>query len=132
MIVVLDTNIWISGLQFAKSYGTPTRVIEKAMSRDIIATRPEMEEEIFRVLTEKFRWESAPAQAALDTVLTRAIRVRLRGTVKVCRDPNDDMFLECSVRAGAELLIAGDKNLLVLGSLEGVRIVTPAAYLNAE
>lgn len=102
------------------------------MSRDIIATRPEMEEEIFRVLTEKFRWESAPAQAALDTVLTRAIRVRLRGTVKVCRDPNDDMFLECSVRAGAELLIAGDKNLLVLGSLEGVRIVTPAAYLNAE
>jgi putative PIN family toxin of toxin-antitoxin system len=132
LIIVLDTNVWISGLQFAKSYGTPTRALEKAMSRDVIATCPEMEEEILRVLTEKFRWEPSRALAMMDTVLARAIRVRLRGTVEACRDPKDDMFLECAVRAGAELLIAGDKDLLVLGSFEGVRIVTPSAYLNAE
>jgi uncharacterized protein len=116
VIVVLDTNVWISALQFAKHRGTPTRALEKAMSEDVIASCREIEAEILRVLTHKFAWESTRARAALDTVLARAIRVQLRGTVKECRDPNDDMFLECAMRAKADLLIAGDKDLRVLGS----------------
>jgi len=94
VIVVLDTNVWISALQFAKHRGTPTRALEKAMSEDVIASCREIETEILRVLTDKFSSESTRARAALDAVLARAIRVRLRGTVKECRDPNDDMFLE--------------------------------------
>lgn len=54
MIVVLDTNVWISALQFAKYRGTPTRAIEKAMSEDVIASCPEIEAEIQRVLTQNF------------------------------------------------------------------------------
>ena len=118
MIVVLDTNVWISALQF-----------EKAMSEDIIATCPEIEAEILRILIQEFLWEPNRAQATLATVLTRAIRVRLRGTVKECRDPDDDMFLECAARANADLLIAGDRDLLVLGSYKGARILTPAEYV---
>jgi uncharacterized protein len=130
VIVVLDTNVWISALQFADRRGTPTRALEKAMSEDIIATCPEIEAEILRILTRKFLWEPNRADAALEAVLTRAIRVRLRGTVKVCRDPDDDMFLECAARANADLLIAGDRDLLVLGSYEGTRILTPAGYVS--
>jgi predicted nucleic acid-binding protein len=40
------------------------------------------------------------------------------------------MFLECAERAGADLLIAGDKDLLVLGAYKGIRIVTPAEYID--
>jgi putative PIN family toxin of toxin-antitoxin system len=129
MIVVLDTNVWISALQFAKRFGTPTRALAKAMSEDTIATCLEIEAEILRVLTEKFSWESPRARTALDLVLARAIHVRLRGTVKECRDPKDDMFLECVLRAKADLLIAGDRDLLVLGSYKGTRILTPAEYV---
>jgi uncharacterized protein len=129
VIVVLDTNVWISALQFAKRRGTPTQALEKAMSEDVIASCSEIESEIFRVLTEKFSWESARAQGALEAVLGRAIRVQLRGTVRECRDPKDDMFLECALRAKADLLVAGDKDLLVLGSYKETRIVTPADYL---
>jgi len=129
VIVVLDTNVWVSALQFAHRRGTPTRAIEKAMSEDIIATCSEIEAEIRRVLTQKFLWEPDRTQAALEGVLTRAIRVRLRGTVKECRDPDDDMFLECAARANADLLIAGDRDLLVLRSYKGTRIVTPAEYV---
>lgn len=128
MIVVLDTNVWISALQFAKRRGTPTRALEKAMTEDVIASCVEIEAEILRVLTQKFQWEPNRAASALEAVLERAVRVRLRGNVKQCRDPNDDMFLECAVRANADLLIAGDKDLLVLGSYEGTRILTPAEY----
>jgi putative PIN family toxin of toxin-antitoxin system len=129
VIVVLDTNVWISALQFAKRRGTPTLALERAMSEDTIATCAELEAEILRVLIDKFFWEPDRAQDALGTVLARAVRVRLRGTVKVCRDPNDDMFLECAARASADLLIAGDKDLLVLGAYKGTHIVTPAEYV---
>jgi len=130
MIVVFDTNVWISALQFAKHRGTPTRALEKAMTEDTLATCREIEAEISCVLTEKFLWEPARVKDAIDTVLARSIRVELHGNVHVCRDPNDDMFLECAARSKAELLIAGDKDLLVLGTFKSTRIITPAEYLS--
>jgi uncharacterized protein len=92
---------------------TPTRALEQALSDDVIASCLEIEGEILRVLTEKFLWERARAHAGLESLLARSVRVHLRGSLKECRDPNDDMFLECAVRANADQLIAGDKDLLV-------------------
>lgn len=129
MIVVIDTNVWISALQFAKHRGTPTRALEKAISEDVIATCDEIDAEIVRVLMEKFFWERPRATSALQVILARGLRVKIRGTVKECRDPEDDMFLECAALAKADLLIAGDKDLLALGEYKGTRILTPSEYL---
>jgi putative PIN family toxin of toxin-antitoxin system len=131
VIVVIDTNVWISALQFAKGRGTPTLALEKAMSGDVIATCDEIDAEIVRVLTEKFSWEQHRAMAALQAILTRGIRRKIRGTVKICRDPGNDMFLECAAVAKADFLVAGDKDLLSLGTYKGTRIVTPSEYLTA-
>jgi len=122
VIVVVDTNVWISALQFAKGRGTPTLALEKAMSEDVIAT---CDEEIVRVLTEKFSWEQHRATSALQAILARGIRVKIRGTVKVCRDPNDDMFVECAALAKANLLVAGDKDLLTLGAYKERALLRP-------
>jgi uncharacterized protein len=132
VIVVIDTNVWISALQFAKRRGTPTLALEKAVSEDVIASCDEIDDEIVRVLTKKFFWERHRAVSALQAILSRSIRMRIRGTVRVCRDPRDDMFLECSILAKADLLVAGDKDLLTLGAYEGTRIVTPSEYLRAR
>lgn len=99
------------------------------MSQDVIATCREIEAEIVRILTEKFLWEPNRVRGAMEAVLARSIRVQLRGTVKQCRDPNDDMFLECAARSGADLLISGDEDLLILRSYQGTRILAPAEYL---
>lgn len=105
MIVVIATNVLISALQFGHRRGTPTRALEKAMSGDVIATCDEIDAEIVRVLTEKFSWEQHRATSALQAILAHGIRVKIRGTVKVCRDPNDNMFLECAALAKADLLL---------------------------
>jgi putative PIN family toxin of toxin-antitoxin system len=130
--VVIDTNVWISALQFAKGRGAPVLALEKAMSEDVIATCDEIDAEIVRVLTEKFSWEQHRATTALQAIQARGIRVKIRGALKVCRDPNDDMFLECAALAKAHLLVAGDKDLLTLGTYSGTRILTPAEYLQAK
>jgi putative PIN family toxin of toxin-antitoxin system len=132
VIVVIDTNVWISALQFAKRRGTPTLALEKAMTEDMIATCDEIDAEIVRVLTDKFAWERHSATAALQAIQARGIRVKIRGAGKECRDPGDDMFLECAALAKADLLVAGDKDLLTLGAYKGTCIVTPSEYLRAK
>jgi putative PIN family toxin of toxin-antitoxin system len=97
----------------------------------VIATCDEIDGEIVRVLTEKFSWELHRATSALQAILARGIRVKIQGTVKVCSDPHDDMFLECAALAKADLLVAGDKDLLTLDTYKGTRIITPSEYLRA-
>ncbi|MGH9467569.1 MAG: putative toxin-antitoxin system toxin component, PIN family [Terriglobales bacterium] len=129
MIVVIDTNLWSSALQFAKARGTPTLALQKAMSEDVIATCDEIEAEITRVLVTKVAWEPQRAASALQAILARGIRVKIRGAVRACRHPGDDMFLECAALAKADLLLAGDKDLLALAAYRGTRIITAAEYL---
>jgi uncharacterized protein len=109
MIIVVDSNVIVSGLYFASGWGVPTRALEKAVNEDFIATCDEIDLELVRVLTEKFHWTPESVRAALQRMLERSIRVTLHGTVRLCRDPSDDKFLECAERAHAHLIITGDK-----------------------
>jgi putative PIN family toxin of toxin-antitoxin system len=132
LIVVFDTNIWVSALQFGKRYSSPVQALEKAMREDIIAIADELEEEVFRILTEKFAWGTQKTASAIQSVLARSSRYTLKHTVNICRDPKDDMFLECAALARADYLIAGDKDLLILSSYKGTRIITPLEYIHLE
>ncbi len=51
--------------------------------------------------------------------------------VKGSRDPDDDKFLSVAVSGHAEYLISGDKDLLTLGRVGSVSIVSPAGFLAA-
>lgn len=55
--------------------------------------------------------------------------VEINRLIRACRDPADDKFLDVAVNGGADLIVTGDADLLVLHPFEGVEIVTPAAYL---
>lgn len=123
---MLDTNVWVSALQFGRPNSVP---LQKAVREDVLAFSPEMRVEIHRVLTEKFGWRQDRAATLLDQLLARAINVPLTHTTQVCRDPHDNMFLECAALADADILVAGDKDLLVLGSYAGTRIITPLEYV---
>ncbi len=50
--------------------------------------------------------------------------------VSICRDPNDDMLLECCITAKARVLITGDKDLLETKNLPfDLKIVTPREFM---
>jgi len=129
MIVVFDTSVWISAMHFVRRPSSPILALERARNHHVIAICDGIEEEIFRILTQRFGWEPAAVQYRLDFFLAKSIRCVLPGELHICRDPNDDMVLECAVASGAEFLVAGDKDLLVLGAYQDVRIVTSAEFL---
>lgn len=79
----------------------------------------------------KFGWSSDEVEEAFAFYCLKAIHIEVQGSVRgICRDPNDDMVLECAIVAGAELIIADDKDLLALGAYEGIRVLSPRAFLD--
>jgi uncharacterized protein len=129
MIVVLDTNVVISALNFGSPRGSPVLAFQQIVAHEAIATCDEIDAELYRILTEKFEWPDARVEREIGHILARAIRITLPNTLHLCRDPGPDKFLECAQRARADLLITGDKHLLSLRTHGPTRILTPAAYL---
>ena len=132
MIVVIDTNVWVSALQFGRTNSPPIRSVEKILRWHTLATSDEINAEIRCILERKFRWSPDEAQRLIASYFKRAIHVNLSGTIHVCRDPNDDMILECAVISGAECIVPGDHDLLALDPYCGIRILTPAQFLIEE
>ena len=50
-------------------------------------------------------------------------------SVTVCRDPDDNKFLEAAIAAGAEYVVTGDKDLRSLDEYQGVKIRFPVEFL---
>ena len=44
--------------------------------------------------------------------------------VEICRDPDDNKFLECAKDSHALYIISGDKDLLIIENFENVQIIT--------
>ncbi len=51
-------------------------------------------------------------------------------TIKDCKDPKDNKFLELAVAASASCLITGDKDLLVLHPFRNTPILSAADFIN--
>lgn len=122
--VVLDTNIVVSAL--LQPLGPPAQVfqlaiggaIEFCVSGDIYA---EYEEVIRRP---RFQRADEVIAGLLQTIREKARWIRPREQVRICSDPDDDMFLECAQAAQAEYLVTGNLKHFP-ASLGGTRVVTP-------
>ena len=130
MIVVLDSGVWISALHFG---GTPLLALERALAEDHIATCDEIKQEVIQVLWRKFGWDLSHIEESLGMYLQDVIWVAIPGTLHgACRDAKDDMVVECAVNAGAHLIVSGDKDLLTLGSYQGIRVVAARDYVSGS
>ena len=47
----------------------------------------------------------------------------------VSQDPDDDKYLHVAASGRASVVVSGDKDLLSLGDYDGIRMLTPRAFL---
>ena len=128
MICVVDSSVWISAFQFG---GTPLEALNCAYEEHRLAICTPILTEIRRALNERFNWSDARLEAVQAEYLDRMTRVNIRGRVSgICRDPKDDMVIECAVAAGADLILTGDKDLLSVKNYKSIRILTPRQFLD--
>ncbi|HEY0068476.1 MAG TPA: putative toxin-antitoxin system toxin component, PIN family [Chloroflexia bacterium] len=135
MKVVLDTNVVVS--RFISPTGIPARLIDRWSkgSFDLVISEPiliEYQQALTYAHVRKLHgytdrgivdWLSEVRQASITIIPTQALSI-------VRADPKDDKFIECAVAGNADYIVSGDKHLLSLGEYEGIRIFSPADFLD--
>lgn len=127
--LVVDTNVWVSYL-LTKSFTGLNVLI--ASSRFRLLYSQEQMDELANVLDRPriAKQISDGNMAALFAVIhDHGHSIALRSEVHVCRDPDDDKTLALCKDGRANLLITGDKDLLVLRRFGTTRILSPAQFL---
>jgi putative PIN family toxin of toxin-antitoxin system len=134
--VVIDSNVWISGI--LSRQGAPAHVIRRVRSFGIPVfsdrTFEELETRLWKPKFDRYldlearerllhdisavsHWVSIP-----ESLLSR----------QFSRDSSDDMFIHTAIASNAKWLVTGDLDLLVLGKVDTVRIITPAEAMGME
>lgn len=111
--VVLDTNVYISGLLFG---GGPAEILRKVVAGSFeLCISPAIREEVESTLRQKFGWSVEDIEIGCSPLWTVAHCVSPQETLTVvAADPDDDRILECAVTADADLVVTGDDHLLEL------------------
>jgi putative PIN family toxin of toxin-antitoxin system len=129
--VILDTNVLLSRLMLPDS--TAARVVRRFLDR----AQPIVSEETLTELAEtlsraKFDpYVSRPDRQKFFELFARVAEwVPVTTTIRRCRDPKDDKFLELAVDGNADWIITGDKDLLEVSPFQSISILTPSAALS--
>jgi len=127
-----DTNVLISALLISNS--KPAQALKKAENSGTILYSIYVLQEIEKVLSRP-KFSAYISSEDIIGFMARIVRtweeVSIIQTVTICRDPEDNKFLELILNGNADTLITGDNDLLVLNPYRGISIITPAMFLAA-
>lgn len=128
---VVDTNVLISRL--LSPQGALTQALQCALgSGDLLmsdATWAELADVIMRPKFDRYITVEL-RQEFLSILATTCEHVPVTRSIRACRDPRDDKFLEVAVNGRADALITGDTDLLALHPFHAIPILTPAQYID--
>lgn len=130
-MIVFDASALISAA--LKVNSVPERALLRAEEVDVFALSPAVEREIVEVFNRpKFAQAIRRERREYVLGILRNEAVWFEPAIRIadCRDPKDDKYLELALAAGAETLVSGDDDLLVMHPWRGVRILRPAEYLS--
>ena len=128
MRIILDTNVVISGIFWA---GPPQIILKRwlAGKATLLVSAPILAEyrEVLRRMSDKHGFAYFSKWDRLLTELSEAVEPKQ--LVAICRDHDDDKYLEAAVGGQAQALVSGDKDLLVLKDIHGIPILSPRNFL---
>jgi putative PIN family toxin of toxin-antitoxin system len=130
MRVVLDTNVFVSGVFFS---GAPSQILEAwsegrvtlVLSREILEEYRRVSDELHAEFPE-LNLDPFLALVAVKGVFVEA--APLAGQVSA--DPDDDRFLACALSGGCSVVVSGDKHLLDASGCQGITVLRPRAFVD--
>ena len=130
MLVILDTNVLLSGLH-AQS-GPPASILDAwRMGRFGLVTSSEQIEEFRRAARYPkllaYLPRSAVGRMINELRAAEVVLERLRRAGEA-PDPGDDYLLAMSIAAGADYLVTGDKALIAVRRVGHARIISPRRF----
>lgn len=133
--IVLDTNVVVSALLWE---GTPYALLQAI--RAVPTARLFAAERLIAELTDVL---GRPGCARRLAMIGRSARDLIEDYLSVIeivdsqpmpsttRDPNDDHVLGCGLTANAQMIVTGDRDLLMLHPFRAIQILSPAEALKS-
>ncbi len=127
MKIVIDTNVLISGVFFG---GFPRKILSAVVSQKITAcATTEIINEYEEIVQEMINRKQGHINKLILSPLIKVMEIIEPVIhVEICRDPDDNKFLECAKDSHALYIVSGDKDLLVIEQFENVQIVTAKSF----
>ena len=129
MIVVFDTNIFVSALVFPGGRAEEAIIRILSGTDHLVISKPLLDE-LLVVLARKFNRDREELSRVALWISELAESVHSSRRLNVVDDEADNRVLECAVAGKAELIITGDKALLQLKSFEGILIESLSDYVS--
>ncbi|SMF82005.1 putative toxin-antitoxin system toxin component, PIN family [Azospirillum oryzae] len=135
---VLDTNILVAyallGDAAARRHDAIRRCVERVRAdRGLVGsteTLAELEEVLMRPTFDRYT-PAADRRAFLDRISGEMTLVAPAAVGRLCRDPEDDMFLAAAVGGSVPWLVTVDRQLLSVRRAAETRVLRPERFLEA-
>ena len=130
MKIILDTNVFISGIFFTGSPAQVLRAWENNSFQIVISKNILVEyQRVAESLSSKF-----PSIDIIPIIELLTVHCEFIDTqdinISVCADPDDDKFIECAVASKCKTIISGDKHLLKLSGYDGIDVLKPRQFVD--
>ena len=129
MKIVLDTNVLMSGIFFS---GPPYQILKSWQENKIqlVITEKILNEyqRVAKILSNKYPKIEIDNILGLIAIHTEIIDDS-NHIVKICEDPDDDIFISCALSCGCKIIVSGDKHLLKISGYENIEVLKPRLFL---
>jgi uncharacterized protein len=128
--LVLDKNVLVAAYA---TEGACMRLYRHCARRHTLVTSEVLIAELEEKLLRKLKIAVADVSLIIETLRAECVTVSPDPLPRsISRDPDDDWVIATAVTGACECIVTGDRDLLVLGAHEGVRMIQPGSFWDLE
>ncbi len=129
MNVVLDTNVFISGIFWKGNFCS--QIIDSWRRGEFtLISSVSIIEELTEILRDfKIQMPKDMIEAWKDIITQNSIIIETENGVNIIKHASDNKFLEAAIEGNAKYIVSQDKHLLKLKEYKGIKIVLPEDFL---
>jgi putative PIN family toxin of toxin-antitoxin system len=130
MRIVLDTNVFISGIFFS---GPPSQILKAWKDKNIqIVLSEAIHTEYQRVGEElSTKYSEIDIGPIIDLITIYGEVVETKDlSVSICEDPDDNKFIECAISSNCKIIVSGDRHLLNISGFQDIEVLKPREFID--
>ncbi len=129
MRIILDTNVFISGIFFS---GPPSQILKawEKQRLEIVFCQQILDEyqRVADELSSKYPLVDITPIIELLTIFGQFVDTK-GVDISICEDPDDDKFIECAIAGKCDIIVSGDTHVLKLVEYKGIKSVKPRDFI---
>ena len=129
MRIVLDTNVFISGIFWA---GNPGKILDAWARKEVLLVySKEILEEYIAVGEElSKKYSQIEISSFIELLMFHGeLCEPAHLHIPISRDPDDDKFIALAIGGKCSCIVSGDKDLLVIEKWDNVEILKPSEFV---